>query len=83
MIQKILDLFKELNDKTKKIMKNGFKFCFAFCAIAAFILFIYIKFYSSPELYYIGLNLMQSGIYLFTFFIICGIAVDKIAKQMI
>ncbi len=83
MFKNIMNIFSELDVKIKKIMKYGLKFSMFFCFIAALILLFYETIYASPDLYYIGLKMIETGLFFITEFIICGIAVDKISKQMI
>ena len=82
-MKKILDSFKKLEKLTYKIMKNGFKFCFALCMISVLILLIYNLIYTSPSLYYIGISLFRLSLIFGTEFIICGFVVDGIKKQII
>ena len=83
MFNNIIKLFKDLDEKVKKIMKYGFIFSLCFCFVATFILFTYNTIYASPDLYYIGLQMIQTGLFFVVEFIICGIAMDKIKKQLI
>ena len=83
MFKKIVNIFNELDEKIKKIMNYGFKFSIGFCFIASLILLLYETVYASPDLYYIGLKMIETGLFFITEFIICGIAVDKISKQLI
>ena len=82
MIGMIINKFKNLDDKVKKIMVNGFKFAFLFCIFSAIILLVY-NFYSLPILYYVGTVLFKTSLMFFVDFTICGIAFDTIKKQMI
>lgn len=81
MLEKIINKFKNLDDKVKKIMVNGFKFAFLFCIFSAIILLIY-NFYTLPILYYIGTMLFKTSLMFFVDFIILGISFDTIKKQM-
>lgn len=81
MLEKIISKFKNLDDKVKKIMVNGFKFAFLFCIFSAIILLIY-NFYTLPILYYIGTMLFKTSLMFFVDFIILGISFDTIKKQM-
>lgn len=81
MLEKIVNKFKNLDDKVKKIMVNGFKFAFLFCIFSAIILLIY-NFYTLPILYYIGTMLFKTSLMFFVDFIILGISFDTIKKQM-
>ena len=81
MIKMILDKFKNLDDKVKNIMINGFKFSFVFCIISALILFVY-NIYMLPIFYSIGTILFKTSLMFFVDFIILGIGFDTIKKQM-
>ena len=83
MFKNIVNLFKELDIKIKKIMKYGFIFSLCFCLVATIILLTYETVYASPDLYYIGLQMIQTGLFFMIEFIVCGVAVDKIKKQLI
>ena len=81
MIKKIIDKFKNLDNKVKTIMINGFKFSFIFCLFSVFILYTY-TLYLSPTLYYVGTILFKTSLMFFVDFIILGIGFDTIKKQM-
>lgn len=81
MIKKITDKIKNLDDKVKKIMLNGFKFSFAFCIFSILILSTY-NFYLLPILYYAGTILFKTSLMFFADFIILGFGFDTIKKQM-
>lgn len=81
MIKTIINKFKNLDDKVKTIMINGFKFSFYFTLLSALVLIIY-NVYSLPILYYCGTILFKTAIMFFVDFIILGIGFDTIKKQM-
>lgn len=83
MFKKIFDNLKNLDKKTFKIMNYGLKFCFAICIIAVLILFTYISNFTSPFIYYIGINLFRLSLIFGIEFIVCGFVVDGIKKQLI
>lgn len=83
MIQKILENFKNLDKVTYKIMNYGLKFCFTICILSVFILFSYVCDFSSPFIYYIGIHLFKLSLIFSIEFIICGLVVDSIKKQMV
>lgn len=83
MFRKLLDTFKNLDKKTFRIMNYGLKFCFAICLIAILILFTYICDFASPFIYYLGINLFRLSLIFGIEFIICGLVVDSIKKQLI
>ena len=81
MIKMIIDNFKNLDDKVKNIMINGFKFSFAFCILSILILGIY-NFYMLPILYTCGIILFKTSLMFFADFIILAFGFDTIKKQM-
>ena len=83
MFKDIINVFNELDKETKKIMYYGIWFSIAFCIVATIILITYIRFLAIPDLFYIGMQMIRTGIIFIVAFIICGIAVDKIKKELI
>lgn len=83
MIKRIINSFKNLENVTHKIMKYGLGFCFGICIISAIILLTYNITLKSPDLYYIGLLMFKLSCTFGVEFIICGLIVDSIKKQMI
>ena len=83
MLKKVCENFKNLDKLTYKIMNNGLKFCFIVCLLSVFILFTYNSSFSSPYLYYIGINLFKNSLIFGLEFIVCGFVVDSIKKQLI
>lgn len=83
MINKFINIFKNLDKLTYKIMKKGFKFCSVICCISIFLLLYYNFQFQSPFLYELGLSLFKLSLFFFIEFIICGIVVDGIKKQII
>ena len=82
MIKMIINKFKNLDNKVRIIMINGFKFSFYFTLLSILILIIY-NIYSLPVLYSCGTILFKTSLMLFVDFIILGIGFDTIKKQMI
>ncbi|MGN1297345.1 MAG: hypothetical protein ACI4VH_02790 [Clostridia bacterium] len=83
MIRNIINIYKNLEKSTYKIMKNGLKFCFALCIISISILLTYEVFIASPFIYYIGITLFRLSLIFGIEFIICGFVTDGIKKQLI
>lgn len=81
MIKLIKEKLMNLEKPVKKIMKYGFMFSFLVCIVAMFLLLSY-DYYNIPDLYYIGLSVFQLSLFFTVEFIICGIAIDTIKKQM-
>ena len=78
IVEKIRDLFKNVNKKILKIMKYGLQFSFFICIIATIILCTYLLFYHDTFLYFLGLTSFKLGITIGIEFIICGLSVDAI-----
>lgn len=83
MITNIINLFKNLDKKTFSIMKKGITFSFIVTIISSLILLTYILLIKQPQLYYIGLALLKLSLFFIIDFIICGIVVENIKKQII
>ena len=81
MIKMIIDKFKNLDEKVKKIMINGIKFSFIFCIFSSVVLLSYLL-YKNPIIYYSGFILLKTSFMFFSYFIILGIGFDTIKKQM-
>lgn len=82
MLKFILKNIKNIEKPIIKIMKYGFIFSLSICLLSSILLFTYEIFYALPDLYYIGLSLFKLGLMFYVEFIICGIAVDSIKKQL-
>lgn len=80
-IKTITEKFSTLELPIKKIMKKGIKFSFIITIISTLILLTY-EFSGNIHFYYIGLNLFQVSLFWVVEFIICGIAIDTIKKQL-
>lgn len=83
MIKKIIDYLKKLDIETYKIIKTGLIFCFSISLLSSFIMITYIIDSSSLNTYYIGLALFKLSCYLGVEFIVCGLVMDTIKKQLI
>ena len=83
MFKKLVNIFKSLDKLTFKIMKYGLKFCFFICILSILILITYNLNIFSPFMYYIGINLFELSMIFGIEFVICGIVVDSIKKQLI
>lgn len=83
MFKKFSENFKNLDKLTYKIMYNGLKFCFAICVLSVFILLAYSFAFTSPFMYYIGINLFKLSLIFAIEFVVCGFIVDGIKKQLI
>lgn len=83
MLRKVFENFKNLDKLTSKIMNYGLKFCFAVCMISVLVLFTYSFAFTSPFIYYIGINLFRISLIFGIEFVVCGFVVDGIKKQLI
>jgi len=82
-IHKIKDIFKNIDKKDLKIMRNGLKFCFLIFLISIVILVTYLFFMISIFIYEIGILIFQLSLYFAIDFIVAGIVVDTIQKQIL
>lgn len=82
MINMIIDKYKNLDDKVKNIMINGFKFSFAFLMLSVLVLGTY-HLYTLPIIYTCGTILFKTSIMFIVDFIILGVGFDTLKKQMI
>ena len=80
---KIKDIFKNLEKKTLKIMKIGLNFSLLTAVFSAIILITYLFFVHNFILYQVGLLVFQLSLYFAVDFIVSGITVDSIKKQII
>ena len=83
MVNKIIGYFKDLDKLTYKIMKYGLEFSFILSIISAFILLTYSSTPLPISLYYIGLSLFKLSCSFSVEFIICGLVMDSIKKQLV
>ena len=83
MINKIKNLFNDLDDITYKIMNKGIKSSLFITLTSTLILLIYQMYSFSPFLYHLGITIFKTSIYFLIEFIICGIIVDNIKKETI
>ena len=83
MINNIINSFKNLDKLVKKIMKIGLKFCSILGMISLIILVTYNLSFTIPIVFTIGLILFKLSLIFGVEFIICGLAADRIKKQML
>ena len=74
---------KKLDNKTKIIMKYCFISAFIVSIVSSIILYTYQNFYSSPDLYYIGLQVFKISLTIAVSSFVCGFAVDTIKREII
>ncbi len=82
IINTLVNKIKNLDCKTKKIMRIGLIVSFVLCLISAFSLFTYETFYSIPTLFYIGISLFRTSLMFACSFLICGISFDTIKNEI-
>ena len=82
IINTLVNKIKNLDCKTKKIMRIGLICSFILCLISAFSLFTYETFYSIPTLFYIGISLFRTSLMFACSFFICGIGFDTIKNEI-
>lgn len=80
-MKKLKSLFNELDLIDLKIMKIGFKVCFVISLFSVFLLTNYL-FSNNIFLYDLGLTIFKLSTYIFVEFIVCGVVVDKVKKQL-
>ena len=81
-IHKIKELFYNIDKKDLKIMCNGLKFCFLILLTSIAILVTYLFFSNNIFIYEIGILIFQLSLYFAIDFIVAGIVVDTIQKQI-
>lgn len=71
-MKKFINDIKNFNKSIFNIMTSGIKFCFIFCLFATLFLAMYENIFT-PSLFYIGIKLLQAGLYFMATFIIMRI----------
>lgn len=82
MRDKVTNILNSIDDKIKKIMKEGLLFCFILAIISSVCLLTYDLFYGSITLYYIGFYLFKNSILFACVFFAFGIGFDRIKKEI-
>lgn len=77
-MERIKELFTNLNKTDLKIMKFGIIFSLIISIIGTFILSYNLIFLHTLLLYKIGLSILKLSFYFAVEFIVCGFIVDKI-----
>ena len=81
-IHKIKTIFDNLDKKDLKIMCTGLKFCFLVLLISIAILITYLFFIKTIIVYEFGILFFRLSLYFAIDFIVAGIVVDTIRKQI-
>lgn len=77
MLKLLQNRFYSMDKVIKKIMYYGFLFSLL-VAIASVVLLVTYEFSQQPDLYYLGLSVLQLSFFFFVEFIVCALAVDTI-----
>lgn len=80
-MEKIKNLFNNLNKLDLKIMKIGLKMCFNISILSALILCYYLFFSHTSFFYELGITLFKLATYFSVEFVICGLIADKLSNQ--
>lgn len=83
MISKIIEYFKNIDKLTYKIIKIGLSFCSILSIISSILLFIYGLSAISPNIYHASFAFLKCSLIFGVEFIICGLSIDTIKKQLI
>lgn len=81
-MDKIKNIFKNLDKTDLKIMKIGLKVSLGILLVAIILLCIYLLFVHNIFLYNLGLSVFRLSTYIAVEFIICGVVADLIMKQV-
>ena len=81
-MKQLLMEFKKIDENIVHIIKSGIKFTFGMNVIAAVILLIYESMFTLPILYYIGISLFKTSLFLMVGVVICGLAFHKIKLDL-
>ena len=81
MMRFFINHYKHFDKKILHILKIGLEISFFICIVSALILLIYILFFTSPILYYIGFLLFILGLNFAISFIISATIIDNLKKQ--
>ena len=81
-MDKVKNLFNNLDKTDLKIMKIGLKVCFGILILGIILLTFYLFAIHNFFLYELGLTILKLSFYFFVEFIICGIVADKVKKQL-
>ncbi|MCI9063984.1 MAG: hypothetical protein HFJ17_05230 [Clostridia bacterium] len=82
-INKIKSLFENIDKKDLKIMCNGLKFCFFILLFSIGMLLTYLLFTKNVFTYQIGILVFQLSLYFAIDFIVAGIVVDRIQREIL
>lgn len=83
MIKKIIECYKNFDEKIHTILKLGLQFCFALCGVSILILLTYNLSSHSPFTYTLGIGLFKLSLIFAVEFVVCSFVTDGIKKQLI
>ena len=83
VIRKVQELIKNLDIQTLKIIKTGLYFCSCILFISLVLLITYLFYLHTTFMYKIGILTFEISFHYATYFIIAGIVVDSLKKQII
>lgn len=81
MIDFIQKNIKNMQPQIKKILKKGTIVSISIAILSA-ILLAYYMMYPNPEIYYIGLAIMQFAVLIYSTFLVCGFAFEQILREI-
>lgn len=82
MLKNLFSCLSNMNSKIFKIVNFGFGFSFFVCLIGILFLLTYNTYPTSYDFYQGGLILFKTGISFIAIFLCCGIAFNKLKKDM-
>ena len=83
IITKIKDIFNDLDKQTILIIKKGLYFCSCILFISLALLITYLFYLHTSFMFKIGILTFEISFHYATYFIITGIIVDSLKKQII
>lgn len=82
LFKKLIPNFKNIDEKIKKLIKIGLYISASLAIISSLIMFIYLTWFKTLTVYYIGLTILKLGVILATAFIIAGLGTDRIKREL-
>ena len=76
-IEKLVNKYKNLDSKIKKIMNIGILLSCTLCLVSSSILFTYEAIIPIPSLFYIGISLFRTSLMFICMFLMCAIGFDS------
>lgn len=82
MHKELLEKLSKVDKKVFLVMNKGFIFAEILAVIGIIMLYLYNKFYISHDLYLSSLIVFKTSILTAISFVVCGLTVDEIKKQL-